>query len=243
MNKLNWKDLETVFQDKSIAIIGSGPSALDNVGQFIDSHDFVVRVNNYKIRGFEERLGTKTDVHYSFYGSSIKKTVEELKRDKVKLCMCKCPNDFVTSIWHNKNRKPFGCDWRYIYRQRVWKDLPVFIPTMDHFLSRLSSLSLEPMFGVLYNGQPVFGHMPTTGFNAILDFLDLPIKSLYITGFDGFTSKIHNVNEPWRYKTENEDDPMKHRPDVELKYLRDIWIEGDKRLMLDTKLKELLYGV
>jgi len=66
-----------VFENKSIAIVGSGPTTLSNDEGFIDSHDVVVRVNNYKLIG---NAGKKTDVHYSFYGTSIKKTAARIAK-------------------------------------------------------------------------------------------------------------------------------------------------------------------
>ena len=86
------------LQGRRVALVGSGPGVLDNRPGFIDSHDVVVRVNNYKL---SPAAGARTDVFYSFFGSSIRKSVEELKRDGVDLCVCKCPNaQFMQSAWH-----------------------------------------------------------------------------------------------------------------------------------------------
>jgi hypothetical protein len=40
--------LREFFSGKRVAIVGSGPGCLDNDPGFVDSHDVVVRVNNYK---------------------------------------------------------------------------------------------------------------------------------------------------------------------------------------------------
>lgn len=47
--------------DKDIVIIGNGPSAIcDELGDLIDSFHNVVRINRFRIDGFEKFVGTKT---------------------------------------------------------------------------------------------------------------------------------------------------------------------------------------
>ena len=89
MRFVTFEDAAARLRGKSVAVVGSAPSCLDNAPGFVDGHDIVVRVNNYKLGPAQ---GQRTDVHYSFYGSSIRKTAAELERDGVKCCMCKCPN-------------------------------------------------------------------------------------------------------------------------------------------------------
>ena len=70
---------------------------------FIDSHDIVVRINNYKTGAAQ---GYDCDCFYSFFGTSIKKQPEDLLKAGVKLLMCKCPNSKpLESAWHEKNKK------------------------------------------------------------------------------------------------------------------------------------------
>ena len=48
---------------RKIVIVGNGPSVLDETkGSLIDSYDVVIRINDYQTKGFEEHVGTKTDV-------------------------------------------------------------------------------------------------------------------------------------------------------------------------------------
>ncbi len=200
-----------------MAIVGSAPSVLDNDPGYIDSHDIVVRINNYKA---SKHAGYRTDVHYSFYGSSIKKTADELKFDGVKLCLCKCPDSHpIKSRWHQRNN-PLGVDFRYIYRMR--KDFwfcDTYVPTEERFLKFF---------------QLLMGHIPTTGFQAILEISDIGATHIYLTGFDFFQSKIHNVDEPWR--SGRSDDPIKHMPHKELE-----WLKKNKDLFeLDERLNILV---
>jgi hypothetical protein len=193
--------LTDYFAGKRVAIVGSGPGCLDNEHGFVDSHDVVVRVNNYKlING----TGVRTDVHYSFYGHSIKKTAQDLLHDGVYLCMNKCPNGQpIESKWHQQNGKMAGIEFQQIYkrRSRFWF-VPTYEPTEDEFLKA---------FRVLGN------HIPTTGFAALFEILQHAPQSVYLTGFDFFSSRVHNVNEPWR--PVNRLDPICHVPEVEKQWL------------------------
>jgi hypothetical protein len=186
-----------VFKGKTVALVGSGPGSLENPRGLVDSHDVVVRVNNYKLF---PATGFRADVHYSFYGSSIRKTAAELKRDGVKLCLCKCPDaKFMDSEWHRRNNKMLGVDFRPIYdRRRGFWFCPTYVPTVEEFMEHFNLLG---------------GHVPTTGFSALLDVLSFEPAHVYMTGFDFFSSKIHNVNERWRKI--NHTDPIGHVPDAE----------------------------
>jgi hypothetical protein len=190
------------FAGKTAAIVGSGPGCLENEPGFIDSHDVVCRINNYKTGPAQ---GYRTDVFYSFHGSSIKKTVAELKTDGVGLVMCKCPDaKFMESEWHRKNGKPHGVDFRYIYRDRAkWWFCPTYLPTTAEFLEVFAALD---------------GHIPTTGFAAIYEVLKHGPHSVYLTGFDFFSSGVHNVDERW--KPGNPADPIGHSPELEREWLR-----------------------
>jgi hypothetical protein len=214
--------IKKYFKDKRVALFGSAPSCLENNGKTINEYDIIVRVNNYKIKGFEDRVGTRTDVHYSFYGSSIKKSKEELIEDGVHLCMCKCPNAVChMTDWHIKNNHKYGCDFRYINKKREnWWFCDTYIPTKEHYM----------------NGFNLLGkHVPTCGFSAILDIIECEPKELYITGFTFMKCEVcgkrgweckcetpavgHNVNEKWRRK--NPDDPIKHLPGKEYALLKE----------------------
>jgi hypothetical protein len=186
-----------VLTGKTVALVGSGPGVLDNKPGFVDSHDVVVRVNNYKTG---PAAGARCDVFYSFFGSSIKKKSLHLQADGVKLCICKCPDaKFIDSAWHETNGKPHGVDFRYIYRDRAdfWF-CPTYVPTVEAFLVHFRLLG---------------DHVPTTGFSALLDVLSYAPTSIYMTGFDFFQSGIHNVNETWR--AGNPTDPIGHDPNAE----------------------------
>lgn len=201
MRYVDFKAVAERFRGKSVAIVGSAPSATENRKGVIDSHDVVVRVNNYKLgRG----LGRRADVHYSFYGRSIRKKAPDLKCDGVTLCMCKCPDAMpITCDWHIQNGKINGIDFRYIYRMRfAFWFCDTYIPDVPSFLEKYFLLGK---------------HIPTTGFAAVLDVLACEPKSVYLTGFDFFTSGKHNVTDRWI--PGDTADPIGHRPEVESAWL------------------------
>ena len=217
---IDFEDVKPFFKDKRVALAGSAPSILDNAAGFIESYDVIVRINNHKCGPAQ---GFRTDVFYSFFGTSIKKSAVELKHEGVKLMMCKCPDDKpIASEWHERNGKTAGIDFTYIYQNRksFWF-CDTFIPTSKMFMEKFQLLN---------------GHIPTTGFSALLDVLSCEPKSLYLTGFDFFSSGVHNVDEKWR--PGDPGDPIGHRPQLELEWL----IDNQKRypLAFDARLAEII---
>lgn len=219
MRFVDRSEVSRVFAGKRVAVIGSGPSVLDNAPGFIDSHDVVVRVNNYKLSA---PSGYRTDVHYSFYGTSIHSDRDSMLAEGVKLVMCKCPNDKVMeSPWHVLQNKPHGVDFRYIYESRKrWWFCDTYVPDKSEFMD---------VFHLLGD------HIPSTGFSAVLAVLSFEPEIVYMTGFDLFTSRVHNVNEPWR--PGNPDDPIGHAPEKELEWLR---ANRDRIIIFDPTLAGLL---
>jgi hypothetical protein len=220
MDFLTWPQVVQRLCGKTIAVVGSAPSVLDNEPGYIDQHDLVVRVNNYKTG---EVQGRRCDVHYSFYGSSLRKSAADLQRDGVKLCLCKCPDaKALESDWHERNGKVNGIDFRYIYQNRKdWWFCDTFVPDTQRFLDKFELLGK---------------HIPTTGFSAILDVLDCQPRSVYLTGFDFFTSGLHNVDEHWKQGDPN--DPIRHRPDLEAAWLHDN--ESNYPLTFDATLRKMM---
>ena len=67
--------------NKSILIIGNGQSILNNDFQNqIDNFDTVLRINNYKINGYEQFLGSKTDIWFNGANQNLVKQNEVLDR-------------------------------------------------------------------------------------------------------------------------------------------------------------------
>jgi len=205
--------IEKYFDGKRVAIVGSAPSVLQNEISHIDSHDVVVRINNFKL---SDEAGWRTDVFFSFFGKSIR-VGKELLKDTY-LCMCKCPNGKIESEWHERTGRKLGNDFRYIYEDRKdWWFCETYIPTMERFMEYFSLLD---------------NHIPTTGFSCILDISRFDCE-IYLTGFDFFSSRKHNVDQPWR--PGNKEDPIGHVPEKEKEWIMD----NKSRFIFDERLKQI----
>lgn len=204
MRFVTFEDVAARLQGKRVAVVGSAPSVLDNDPGYVESFDVVIRVNNYKTGS---RQGRRTDMHYSFYGSSIRKTPTELRGDGVKLCLCKCPDGMpIVSPWHVKKGRINGVDFRYIYRRRkAFWFTDTYVPTTESFLEKFFLLGR---------------HIPTTGFAALHEVLLSQPRQVYLTGFDFFRSRMHNVDERWPLREQDMEDPIRHVPESELLWLR-----------------------
>jgi hypothetical protein len=219
------------FKDKEVIIIGSAPSCLQNTRNFVESFDEIVRINNYKTKGIDKRgnhydytdkVGERTDYHFSFYGGSVKKTQADLR--KIKAHLCKCPNDVChITEWAKQNGQIQGGDFRPLYRRRegFWV-APVYIPEKYHYLKLFRHLD---------------DHVPTTGFYAIWEIMRCKPKRLYITGFDFFSSGVHNVDEKW--KAGKKEDPICHVPEKEKEILK-AWYRDNDWFEIDMHLKHVL---
>ncbi len=214
--------VEGLIEGKSVALVGSGPGSLDNPAGFVDSRDVVIRVNNHKCG---TGPGFRTDIHYSFYGASIKKTADELKAEGIKACWSRLPDcEFMQSEWHRRRGKQMGVDYRPHYeRRKDWWFCPTYCCTVQELQDKFDLLG---------------GHMPTTGFSALLDVLSCKPRNVYVTGMDFFQTGIHNVNERW--KPGHPGDPIGHRPDLE----REWFIHNVERLpiTMDALLAQAVSG-
>ncbi len=62
------------FNGNDIIIIGGGQSILNHkLGKFIDSFPTIGRINNYKTYGFEEFIGSKTNIWFNGANQGLKK--------------------------------------------------------------------------------------------------------------------------------------------------------------------------
>lgn len=56
--------LRSVFAGRNVCLVAQGESLLEEKrGGFVDTHDIVVRMNHFKVAGYEPWVGTRTTVH------------------------------------------------------------------------------------------------------------------------------------------------------------------------------------
>lgn len=62
-DSLSVNDFKKHIEDKPVLLIGNSPRVSDNMGSLIDSGKFnVIRFNNFNTNGYEDKIGTKTDI-------------------------------------------------------------------------------------------------------------------------------------------------------------------------------------
>ena len=77
------KLFEKLVEGKTIAVVGNGPSEIGKgKGAEIDSHDIVIRINNYQTKGFEQDYGSKTDIWVKCSSDDIE---HELRDENIQL--------------------------------------------------------------------------------------------------------------------------------------------------------------
>lgn len=208
-----------LIKGKRVCLVGGGPSALNNRAGYIDSFDTVVRVNQFKLTG--NNTGRRVDVHFSFFGNSVKTNRLELINAGCKVCVIKSPPwKVIHSEWKANKSSRSAINPEYIYRAREkWWPCPAVIISEDELLSDFFMLG---------------GHVPTTGFSAMMAILRRYPAILYMTGFDFFESGKHNLNERWEGIDSR--NPIRHRPDLEYEF-----IKGNRDgIIFDTSLSRAL---
>ena len=80
LNSSKNKVLEKMLKNKTIAVVGNGPSEIGkNKGVQIDNHDIVIRFNNFVTNGYENDYGSKTDIWCCNLMNDIERRDERFK--------------------------------------------------------------------------------------------------------------------------------------------------------------------
>ncbi|KAJ1390249.1 GT29-like superfamiliy [Sesbania bispinosa] len=80
----------------SCAVVGNSGILLNtNYGKLIDSHEFVIRLNNARVEGFENKVGSKTNL--SFVNSNILHSCGRIVRAG---CLCHSYGDHVATVMY-----------------------------------------------------------------------------------------------------------------------------------------------
>ena len=158
------KEMKDLFPDntKKVIIIGNGPSVMNyNLGKIVNNFDIVVRLNNYKIDGFEDKIGNKTDVWINCLGTT---QVPRKVGKKIKVITF-CMNY-----------------WDYNSLNRIHKKVPVKI------INRKESeiYHFENLYGFM---GTINNNRFTTGMSSIIIFSLYFKYPIFVYGFDFYKSK------------------------------------------------------
>lgn len=228
LNNEHDKQYKDFLKDKKVALIGPASSSMfEENGQFLDSHDVVVRVNQGLglCKSNSSFLGSKTDVLYNsldFHVNSGGNLFNE-NLENIKFICCPYPiaeNTFRNYIFQNFN----GSSLYEKYKIRFIEDK------------------------VYYEAKKLSNSRINTGFGAIMDLLQSSLKSLYITGIDFYRSEylagykpydgtdVSEIEKDLQFKQYS--DSSRHQPDRQYKLFKDI-IKRDNRILLDNFMKKI----
>jgi hypothetical protein len=199
-----------------IVVVGNGAGSLKTKnGRFIEGCDLIIRINDYQVAGFEDAVGSRTDIHMLNGWAKIP-DLDATHLSALQEAWFAFP-DPATWRESHANHNPYESE----YLARWWQDLSVeeretdahnaaaqrFIPTatrryfnVEHMLALIAALGFQRS-GILVgpDGKLV---QPTTGLKTIWLARALhPDAEVFITGFDGFQSSSYywNTSMPDQY--------------------------------------------
>ena len=180
----SWEDMDAAIAaeaPKSICIVGNaGYLAELPQRETIDSHDLVLRMNNCRLRGFEQHIGGKTDIYMSNFFHDIDFSNPAISEARYHIASR--PNSFRKSRRRTNGSRQINFRYgAHIARGMVLGNIRrSFAPSETQFIEWVDALGSEP----------------TTGFAAIQLALTLPsIERIYVTGFSFFEGKSHYFSD------------------------------------------------
>jgi hypothetical protein len=161
---------------KSVAVVGNAGylSEIDQ-GLLIDSHDLVIRMNNFRISGFEAQVGHRTDLFFTNFFTDICYDRPMLR--EADFIVASVPNNFRKfrrQGIHHRHAEHIAAGLRALRRTDV------FVPEWEPFCNWVRQR----------------GCVPSTGLMAIKFALGvLNCQKLYLTGFSFFQGQPHYFND------------------------------------------------
>ena len=161
---------------KSVAIVGNaGYVGEIPQGPLIDSHDLVIRMNNFRISGFEAQVGRRVDVFFTNFFTDIRFERPEVR--EAKYVVASVPNNFR----------------KYRHRQ-------IHHRHAEHIVAGLKAMRRNdvyvPEWDALSAWVQQWGCFPSTGMMAALFALRyLGGARLYFTGFSFFQGGAHYFHD------------------------------------------------
>jgi hypothetical protein len=166
------------FRNASLAIVGNaGYLAELRQGPKIETHDLILRMNNFQVAGFESRVGARTDIFLTTFHTDVKLQNPAMRQAKF----------IVTSVPNNLRRQR-SCGVLSAHAVQIatgmqqLKRRQAFVPDWNYFLAK----------------KELTGKYPTSGAMAIFlatEFLAQRCRSIYLTGFSFFRGQSHYFNE------------------------------------------------
>lgn len=157
-------------EGKTFAIVGNGPSLKNRgLGELINSHDYIIRVNYYNLKGYEQDVGAKINL----WATAASPAYQGLQKDTE-------PEDIICILGRGKSARKKNELQTTINRAAAGLELDANdFMMMDH----ITQMSTE-----LYS----LYRTPCTGFRAIIWITQILDIKASIFGFDFFqTTNTH----------------------------------------------------
>jgi hypothetical protein len=175
-----WNELAERLEVRgaSLAIVGNAGYLSElSQGERIDSHDLVLRMNNFRTAGFEPQVGRKLDLFLTTFHNDVDLSNPAL--GQARLIIASVPYNFA------KSRRR-GLQQRHaefiVGGLRQMGRREVFVPGTEYFTAARQQI----------------GRYPTTGAMALLLSLDVLLPacgSLFVTGFSFFEGRGHYFHD------------------------------------------------
>ena len=185
-----WSDLaaSAVFQGKSVALVGNAGYLADlDQGRKIDQFDLVIRMNNFRVTGFERQVGGKSDVLLTNFFRDIDFEHPDLHR--VRTIISSSPNNFhkMRDIGiHLRHGQLITAGMAKLRRREL------FVPPLDWFQRQIQLIGRYPSTGAC-------------GILLLLECLAEHCSEIYVTGFSFFACRSHYFPSSGADPTTNHD--------------------------------------
>lgn len=192
-----------IWDARKLCIVGNGPSALKSKrGEMIDSCDRVIRMNDFVLEGYEEFIGSKTDVWFTGLGA------QQLKREQAP-----CKRLFYyTHKRHN--------DVEALLSEKLGRNIDLLVHAIKgtryekHVYDQEGNKRVEANTWSCYTPESIkktYGlqTLPSTGFAAVAMAVENKAqKKLYdqeivVTGFDAKTTGDDELSHYFNRNTKN----------------------------------------
>ena len=173
------------MSSKEIVLVGNGNVVLQNeMGNFIDSFDTVVRFNNFETTKYERFVGSKTDVWSTRLCATIKPRTETFKEVIGVVNWCK-------------------------YTQAIEARIPLFL--QEYPKATIIHSEQSKQYSKIFGYDPTSNWL-SVGMITILHLLDYGYEKLHLYGFGGNPQKHYfplSPRDPHFHKFDKESDYIK----------------------------------
>ncbi len=175
-----WEALpKALDQNLRIAIVGNAGYLLDcDVGERIDDFDLVIRMNNFRLSGYERHIGSRNDVvitNFSRY--SI-----DFSNPGLRNCRMLVSSRPMNFLRHRKLGIEDRLGEHVTAGMKALRARHVFVPDLHYFTELTARLERYPTTGLM-------------ALHLVVDILSSHCRELFLTGFSFFDGRTHYFSD------------------------------------------------